>query len=568
MVKQNKMIARVSMNYSDKAKKVYFNANLGKTQLDIDNAYRIINSFNEEGFMAEPISDSKGKVIPGSIRVIFTLTPSQDGLIDWDEFKDDYFGEDGQGGEKEILHELFNMIEDYKYSISDNDKKIVESTPQVVEATRKALKNASNENITTMINSFFENLHSPQVQKLLNSIKVVTNDDNSSVGPQDIGKTEKGSAKAILATQALSVRNTIWIISQWLNFKKQGSPTMIATANQWQTIGRIVVNGSTPLIASMPYRYKGDEMGETGASSLFGGVTRNDAYQMDNGVGRAFDRKSKHQRVNDGNYTKVVYYDISDTEIINQRLWAEFSNEANMENMSHEFNQKAKDLMSDEEKANLANNSNSQNDEEANKVIKDLGINDNAVNIKLTLEAITELVGKNKIYSDTLNLIKTKPDDINGILLSFYSHNDNIDREKDVNKKKAKLDICVSVTELELHIGMVDVAKKWSRVAHFFDTPNEVVQMANNTAVLINAVRKKQEEYVMAENRMLIESDVFTFNDFLNDLGVTDVELKQQLQSNQKTQELANEQKSIKETFDKMWNRIIEANNKNHAIIW
>lgn len=213
MAKPNKMVARVSMNYSDKAKKVYFNANLGKTQLDIDNAYRIINSFNEEGFMAEPISDSKGKVIPGSIRVIFTLTPSQDGLIDWDEFKDDYFGEDGQGGEKEILHELFNMIEDYKYSISDNDKKIVESTPQVVEGTRKALKNASNENITTMINGFFEKLHSPQVQKLLNSIKVVTNDDNSSVGPQDIGKTEKGSAKAILATQALSVRNTIWIIS-------------------------------------------------------------------------------------------------------------------------------------------------------------------------------------------------------------------------------------------------------------------------------------------------------------------------------------------------------------------
>jgi len=177
------------------------------------------------------------------------------------------------------------------------------------------------------------------------------------------------------------------------------------------------------------------------------------------------------------------------------------------------------------------------------------------------------LVGNNKIYADTINLIKTKPDDINDILISYYSHNDNIDREKNAKKKSAKLDICVSVTELELHIGMVDVAAKWANVSHFFETPNEVIQMSNNTAVLINAVRKKQEEYLMAENRILKESDVFTFNDFLNDLGVSDVELKQQLQSNKDAQELANEQREIKESFTNMWNRIIDANKKNHGTI-
>ena len=562
MAKPNKMVAHVSMNYSDKAKKVYFNANLGNTQLDIDNAYRIINSFKEEGFVAEPISDNKGNVIPGSVRVIFTLTPNQDNLIDWDEFKDDYFGEDGQGGEKEILNELFNMIEDYKYTISDSDKKIVESTPQVVEGTRKALKNANGNNVTSMINNFFENLHSPQVQKLLNSVKVVTNNESST--QQDIGNVDKGSAKAILATQALSVRNTVWIISQWLNYNKSGNPTMIATANQWQNIGRYVSNGATPLVALMPYRYNGDEMGEIGASDLFGGVTRNDAYNMDKGVGRAFDRKSKHQKVNDGNYGKVIYYDISDTDVINQRLWNNFAKEAQMSNISHEFNQKAQDLMSDNEKSGIVN---TKNKEEVDNVIKDLDIKDNAVNIKLTLEAITDLVGNNKIYADTINLIKTKPDDINDILISYYSHNDNIDREKNAKKKSAKLDICVSVTELELHIGMVDVAAKWANVSHFFETPNEVIQMSNNTAVLINAVRKKQEEYLMAENRILKESDVFTFNDFLNDLGVSDVELKQQLQSNKDAQELANEQREIKESFTNMWNRIIDANKKNHGTI-
>lgn len=567
---QNNKFANVNMKYSDKAKKVFYNIKLGKSPDREEKTDKIIQSFNEEGILAEPITDGEGKAVPGAIRVIFSLLVNDrndnNGYFTWNDF----LGNNEEGiTTDDFLDELFSMVEDYGYNIDKSEKRLVASTPQVVESTRKALKNATSSNIANMINDFFANLHDPKVQRLLNSIQVVT-DSVGSQGPNDIGNVGVGTAKAILASQALSTKNTIWIISQWLSYNRQDKPTMIATANQWANVGRLVNNYDYPLVASMPYRYNGDEMGEAGASAKFGGVTRSDAFRMDRGVGRAFDRQASFQSFSDGNFTKVVYYDISDTDIFDPYLWQSFASDANMENMSHEFNQKALDLMSDDERDSIGNaqNGNVQSQEGDSQDGETIDIQDNAVNIKLTLEAISELVGGNKLYSDTMMLIKSNPNAIDKILRSYYSHHDNIDREKDVQKQKAMLDICVGVTEIELHIGLVDMASKWNKVSHFFKTPNELVQMSNNTAGLINAVKNKQSEYVMSENRLLMESSDFTFDDFLNDLGITRQELIQQCKSNsQNVGEMTVEGKSIKNAFGSLWNRIIDANNKNHGVI-
>ena len=567
---QNNKFANVNMKYSDKAKKVFYNIKLGKSPDREEKTDKIIQSFNEEGILAEPITDGEGKAVAGAIRVIFSLLVNDrndnNGYFTWNDF----LGNNEEGiTTDDFLDELFSMVEDYGYNIDKSEKRLVASTPQVVESTRKALKNATSSNVSNMINDFFANLHDPKVQRLLNSIQVVT-DSVGSQGPNDIGNVGVGTAKAILASQALSTKNTIWIISQWLSYNRQDKPTMIATANQWANVGRLVNNYDYPLVASMPYRYNGDEMGEAGASAKFGGVTRSDAFRMDRGVGRAFDRQASFQSFGDGNFTKVVYYDISDTDIFDPYLWQSFASDANMENMSHEFNQKALDLMSDDERDSIGNaqNGNVQSQEGDSQDGETIDIKDNAVNIKLTLEAISELVGGNKLYSDTMMLIKSNPNAIDKILRSYYSHHDNIDREKDAQKQKAMLDICVGVTEIELHIGLVDMASKWNKVSHFFKTPNELVQMSNNTAGLINAVKNKQSEYVMSENRLLMESSDFTFDDFLNDLGITRQELIQQCKSNsQNVGEMTVEGKSIKNAFGSLWNRIIDANNKNHGVI-
>ena len=61
---QNNKFANVNMKYSDKAKKVFYNIKLGKSPDREEKTDKIIQSFNEEGILAEPITDGEGKSRP------------------------------------------------------------------------------------------------------------------------------------------------------------------------------------------------------------------------------------------------------------------------------------------------------------------------------------------------------------------------------------------------------------------------------------------------------------------------------------------------------------------------
>lgn len=102
---QNNKFANVNMKYSDKAKKVFYNIKLGKSPDREEKTDKIIQSFNEEGILAEPITDGEGKAVPGAIRVIFSLLVNDrndnNGYFTWNDFlgnneegitTDDFFG--------------------------------------------------------------------------------------------------------------------------------------------------------------------------------------------------------------------------------------------------------------------------------------------------------------------------------------------------------------------------------------------------------------------------------------------------------------------------------------------
>jgi hypothetical protein len=412
-----------------------------------------------------------------------------------------------------------------------------------------------------MAAAIFANIHNPEIQKMLNGIRIAS--DSVDDMQNSIGNAEFGSAKYILATKALSEKNTVWILSQWLTYNRPGAPTLIATSNQWNEIGCEVVNPNYPLRARKPYSYNGNEMGDDEAEAKLG-VDRDTAYKMDKGVGKAWDRFSSLQKYNDGNFTQVIYWDIQDVQVVDQRLWQEFQEDANMENMSHKFNQKALDLMSDDEKNSIGNEIGTQDDNSQNGNEDGNMITDNAVNIELTKEALLDLIGDNPIYNDTVKLIKSRPDNISDILRSYFMHEPNIDREKNIKLKNSKIEICNGAVQMTLRIGLADVRNKWREVANSFKDIHELTEMYSNVAKVINAVKAKQKEYVMKENRVINEGNEFTFNDFLNCLGISENDLEKQIQHNQ---QMAMEQKQIKSKFYKMWNKIIEANNLNHGVI-
>jgi hypothetical protein len=565
------MSARVKMVYSDKTNAIYFNVHLP----DESKIQDIVDILDDENFIANLISniDPKTKQTireKGAYEVIFpalnkdgkySIKIPRDGKpedwvpIDWEEFMDDY------AEEKSILNELFDIIERYGYTVNPYDKKMASSTPFVIEKTIEALNKPINENMANMAEAIFANIHNPEIQKMLNGIRIAS--DSVDDMQNSIGNAEFGSAKYILATKALSEKNTVWILSQWLTYNRPGAPTLIATSNQWNEIGCEVVNPNYPLRARKPYSYNGNEMGDDEAEAKLG-VDRDTAYKMDKGVGKAWDRFSSLQKYNDGNFTQVIYWDIQDVQVVDQRLWQEFQEDANMENMSHKFNQKALDLMSDDEKNSIGNEIGAQDDNSQNGNEDGNMIADNAVNIELTREALLDLIGDNPIYSDTVKLIKSRPDNISDILRSYFMHEPNIDREKNIKLKNSKIEICNGAVQMTLRIGLADVRNKWREVANSFKDIHELTEMYSNVAKVINAVKVKQKEYVMKENRVINEGNEFTFNDFLNCLGISENDLEKQIQHNQ---QMAMEQKQIKSKFYKMWNKIIEANNLNHGVI-
>lgn len=564
------MSARVKMVYSDKTNAIYFNVHLP----DESKIEDIVGTLKDENFIANLISNTDPKtnqtirekggyevIFPAldkdgkySIKIPMDDKPEDWVPIDWEEFMDDY------AEEKSILNELFDIIERYGYTVNPYDKKMASSTPFVIEKTIEALNQPINENMANMAEAIFANIHNPEIQKMLNGIRIAS--DSVDDMQNSIGNAEFGSAKYVLATKALSEKNTVWILSQWLTYNRPGAPTLIATSNQWNEIGCEVVNPNYPLRARKPYSYNGNEMGDDEAEAKLG-VDRDTAYKMDKGVGKAWDRFSNFQRYN-GNFTQVIYWDIQDVQVVDQRLWQEFQEDANMENMSHKFNQKALDLMSDDEKNSIGNEIGAQDDNAQNGNEDENMIADNAVNIELTREALLDLIGDNPIYSDTVKLIKSRPDNISDILRSYFMHEPNIDREKNVKLKNSKIEICNGAVQMTLRIGLADVRNKWREVANSFKDMHELTEMYSNVAKVINAVKAKQKEYVMKENRVINEGNEFTFNDFLNCLGISENELEKQIQHNQ---QMAMEQKQIKSKFYKMWNKIIEANNLNHGVI-
>jgi len=565
------MSARVKMVYSDKTNAIYFNVHLP----DESKIQDIVDILDDENFIANLMSSIDSKTNQtvrekGAYEVIFpaldkdgkyNIKIPRDGKpedwvpIDWEEFMDDY------AEDKSILNELFDVIERYGYTVNPYDKKMASSTPFVIEKTIEALNQPINENMANMAEAIFANIHNPEIQKMLNGIRIAS--DSVDDMQNSIGNAEFGSAKYILATKALSEKNTVWILSQWLTYNRPGAPTLIATSNQWNEIGCEVVNPNYPLRARKPYSYNGNEMGDDEAEAKLG-VDRDTAYKMDKGVGKAWDRFSSFQRYNDGNFTQVIYWDIQDVQVVDQRLWQEFQEDANMENMSHKFNQKALDLMSDDEKNSIGNEISTQDDNTQNGNDDENMIADNAVNIELTREALLDLIGDNPIYSDTVKLIKSRPDNISDILRSYFMHEPNIDREKNIKLKNSKIEICNGAVQMTLRIGLADVRNKWREVANSFKDIHELTEMYSNVAKVINAVKAKQKEYVMKENRVINEGNEFTFNDFLNCLGISENDLEKQIQHNQ---QMAMEQKQIKSKFYKMWNKIIEANNLNHGVI-
>lgn len=438
-----------------------------------------------------------------------------------------------------------------------------------------------NKNMIDILNNFFRHIHEPEVQKMLNSVSIVqfTNSSKEAEGIYDIGDVDYGSVKCVLAKTALSVRNTLWILSQWYSYHKTGVPQMIATQDQWAAMGRMVVR-SYPLLATKPIGTK--QHGYGGVEQMVG-MTKDQADSIDAGVSRTYDVLAK-RIVGEGKYSGVIYYDITDTADMGNGVWAQYEqqimkNGSNMKNFTHEFNDVAQSHMSDKEKNSLGQLQQKQDTSDVDaEIAKRKGaesqFQDNSENAFYLRKAIGELIYNkdnqgqitlNPKYKDTAVTLREMPNDFTAILWSFYSHQDILDRQKNAETRKKMIGLCVDMTEMLLNVSAVDVARKWNDVSKYFDDMNEFVAMSNVIGIVVNKVKDLESNATMKEARIIKESAYFSFEDFLSILGETPTSLQKKLE---RKATLKSEEQNIKESFDSMWNRIIEVNKKNYDTIW
>ena len=441
-----------------------------------------------------------------------------------------------------------------------------------------------NKNMIDVLNNFFKHIHEPEVQKMLNSVSVIQF-SRQGEGSQiyDIGDIDFGSVKCVLAKKAFSPRNMQWILAQWYSYNKPGVPQMIATIDQWAAVGRKVVR-NFPLNASKPIGTK--KYGLDGVQALTGMDTNKALNSGDKGLSQTF-KELADRVMGNGSYTLVVYYDISDTIVDDNQLWDYFSSEimqkgSHMKNFNHEFNDTSIEQMSDNEKNTLGQLQKQENDDELQKELEkrkqaESNFIDNPDNKNYLREAIRQLISTNDRngnvtiipkYNDTANALRDVPDDFTNILWSFFSHQAILDRQKNPNIRKRMIEVCVDTTELILNVSAIDVGRKWDDISKYFDNMDEMISMANVIGLVINKVNEIRQQGTVAEGRRyrkLNESNGFSLEDFLSIFGETPQSLQQKFD---KKEELKNEERNIKNSFDSMWNRIIEANKKNHDVIW
>lgn len=447
----------------------------------------------------------------------------------------------------------------------------------------------SHDKVTKILDSFANQMNSPQMQKLLSKIStfgIKLNPDFK--GVYDLGDAEYGSVKYLLSKLSFSERNRKWILKQWIDYGKADAPTIIATQDQWLAVGREVVN-NYPLFAERPNGYQ--KMGARGAENITGinQDTINTTYGNDSNIVRSYDKiKGWEQLDARRQFSLAVYYDYSDTiEIPNDPTWQMYKEEflekgASMTNYGRKFNDVAISHMSDNEKnslgqlqtqddvANSGSAENNQNDWESQFV-------DNADNKVALRDAIRQLIsmpdknGENTLnpkYKDTYQTLTKSPNNFDSILHSYFSHEAYLDRMKNPTEKQKLIRLCVATTESMLSVNSAGAIKQLSALKN--DLTNEKFSMISNMVLKVaNKTMDIQNNSQVTESKMIMEGNYFTVDDVISAMGETPDHLKQIFKMNQqKEAELQAEEKQFKSSFVNMWNRIIEANQKNHDVIW
>jgi len=431
-----------------------------------------------------------------------------------DKYKDFIYGQ-------KMFPKILSEFEKYGYVYDTNSLNTLEANVEqeinnVLTGDASSKIYADNTSfIDDIIKAMEENMNDPKFMSYVNAVGSI-----QYVGDDVLSKVTK-----------LSYKNTVMVLSQWVNAGNSGAPTYLATKRQWSKFFNRDVNpGATPLYIVNPkdvvHRSVKQTMRDYGVSQA-----QYDANPMI--------RKQIDTLTNDKDYGKYnnhsfglngisPYYDYSQTS-----LQAGAQSNYDFDNISMGNVDKDKDKAEDEKRGDIL----------AAATGSDSRINETDI-----INNLKEYAIKNN-NTDLINILNGKGNIITNAIEYLAENSKTILREVDENKKKLYEGVLVALVlkRLQINIDYSDnlIMKNMSKLKTygglnkqaFYDVGSDF----ENIIYIVNGINES-----VSDN---------TFMWMLNALGISVEEFK----SMPNTEEEANEIKNgIKESFIKTFNKLLK----------
>lgn len=497
-------VLNVKLLYSNKDKSAYFKMSFGNQPEDIQMMQTFINHIK----WLTPDTSSQGWC-----QVKLSMVPDKDGLSPFDIFFK-------KGGAYDGLLAKANAK---GYPCAKGTDEMINSTREIVKKERDAFNNAkeidkvTNDLVKEILDTIKNKYNDKQINLFIHNINSI----NINIDPEN---------QKILKTKEISSLNKIKIFAQWRMGGRQGIPKDVATLSQWFSVGRFVNANALPLVITRASEYNN---GDNNNLSRYG-----ISFDQMNGVNaRSAYRRSMKFTGGNGKFFNYIVYDVSDTSPINQS--DSYSNDINYYGVSGEFADK-NGVISQE--------------------TKPLNTGQMTAEEKDVREKLLSYCSKDPVMSDVVNDLKANKD-MPHVLMDMFSHVDIIDREKNDNDRADKLNLLVGAALIKLNIeteyGVALIEQVENRVIKAKYNIGDVITSLNDFLNIFNDMNESK--------RMLNENIPLATEDWL--LGIMGITPEEYAKTRQEVAQVEENRKMYKENFDNLWNRIIEANSRNHAVI-
>lgn len=511
-------IAQVKLLYSSNTKSVYLKIKLGSGSQE-DKA--IADQFVAHKWLGfDNTTDANGQnVWNGWLQRKLSIVS-----VDGNESQFEDFFASGK------VAKIMAQVNKKGYVFPKNTETILNAQKVAIQKQRQALSNASQVDAATkdlvsyIVDVIKNSYNDPEIEKFISSIKSIKLDDSAN--------------EIILKTKELSNLNKIKIYAQWRKEGRAGMPTDVATSTQWLAVGRYVTDKGLPLVVT---RTSDSGVGMNRAKF---GVSKNQVSGIN--ARMAYVRSDKFTGGN-GNYFNYVVYDVSDTKPLGPDF---YSTDDNMENLTGKFtsSKSHNDLNSAESQTNDLDQA------IANQNAKEGNVSNDEATAK---QQLLNSIGDNPKYEDVKDMLYRKP--FRDAVQRYFSHSDIVDRERDQKIKDAKLKLLTGAALIRLNI---DKPYGVSLIDSMRQDEKQLMNSIGDVLGTLNDFLSIFSDPTIGESRQYMKEGIEVSMDWLlNLLGIDSDEYNMQMEDIRRSQRL------MKESFDIIWNKMIKANDRNHAVI-